>query len=257
MNGITLEVRDVGYVTDGATLLDGIDLAAESGHILGIVGPNGAGKSTLLRIMAGELSPTTGAVLLDGRDVGTIRPRRLALQRAVLPQQTLLQFAFRSHEVVMMGRNPHRASSPAEDEAIVREAMEQTDTLQLAHRLYPTLSGGEQARVSFARVLAQRTPVVLLDEPTGSLDLRHQELVMAALRRLADGGATIVAVLHDLNLAARYADRVGLLDRGRMVEIAATNDVLRPELLSAVYAHPVTVVPHPTADCLVVLPDGH
>jgi iron complex transport system ATP-binding protein len=257
MNGTTLEVRGVGYVTDGAVLLEDIDLSAESGQILGIVGPNGAGKSTLLRIMAGELSPTTGEVLLGERNVATIRPRRLALQRAVLPQQTVLQFAFRAHEVVMMGRNPHRGSSPAEDQGIVTEAMEQTDTLQLAHRLYPTLSGGEQARVSFARVLAQRTPVVLLDEPTGSLDLRHQELVMATLRRLADEGATIVAVLHDLNLAARYADRVGLMDRGHMVEVSATNDVLRPELLSAVYAHPVTVVPHPAADCLVVLPDGH
>jgi iron complex transport system ATP-binding protein len=196
-------------------------------------------------------------VLLDGRSIATMRPRRLALQRAVLPQQTVLQFAFRAHEVVMMGRNPHRDSSPAEDEAIVTRAMELTDTQQLAHRMYPTLSGGEQARISFARVLAQRTPVVLLDEPTGALDLRHQELVMVALRRLAVEGATVVAVLHDLNLAARYADRIGVMHGGRLVEVAATNEVLRPELLSAVYAHPVTVVPHPTADCLVVLPDGH
>jgi iron complex transport system ATP-binding protein len=257
MNRIGLEARGVGYVTDGAVLLDGVDMTAAPGEILGIVGPNGAGKSTLLRILAGELPPTSGTVLLDGRDVAAIRPRRLALQRAVLPQQTALQFAFRAHEVVMMGRNPHRGAAPGEDERIAREAMEQTDTLQLAHRLYPTLSGGEQARVSFALVLAQQTPVVLLDEPTGSLDLRHQELVMRSMRRLAGEGATVVAILHDLNLAARYADRVGLMDRGRMVELAATSDVLRPELISAVYGHPVSVVPHPTADCFVVLPDGH
>ncbi len=257
MTGLTLELHGVGYVTDGAVLVDSVDLTAAPGQVLGIVGPNGAGKSTLLRIMAGELAATSGTVLLDGRDVARIRPRHLALQRAVLPQQTVLQFAFRAHEVVMMGRNPHRGSSSAEDERITAQAMEQTDTLTLAHRMYPTLSGGEQARVSFARVLAQQTPVVLLDEPTGSLDIRHQELMMGSLRRLASEGATVVAVLHDLNLAARYADRVGLMDRGRMVEVAATAEVLRPELLSGVYAHPVTVTRHPTANCLVVLPDGH
>ena len=153
-----------------------------------------------------------------------------------------------------MGRYPHRRSSPAEDLEVARAAMAETDTLHLADRRYPTLSGGEQTRVSFARVLAQRTPVVMLDEPTGSLDIRHQELVMATLRALADQGTAVLAVLHDLNLAARYADRVGVMSRGRMQAVAPTADVLRSDLLTDVYGHPVTVVPHPLLDCPLVLP---
>ena len=137
---------------------------------------------------------------------------------------------------------------------MVASALEETDTGHLAERRYPTLSGGEQTRVSFARVLAQQTPVILLDEPGGALDIKHQELVMATLRGLADAGAAVVAVLHDLNLAARYADRVGLMNRGSLVALAPTQEVLRTELLSEVYEHPVVVVPHPRLDCPLVLP---
>jgi len=180
----------------------------------------------------------------------------LARRRALLPQHTLLQFAFRALDVVLMGRYPHRDSSAEEDRATADLAMEGTDTTHLATRLYPTLSGGAQTRVSFARVLAQETPVVMLDEPTVSLDLRHQELVMGLLRSLAGEGAAIIVVLHDLNLAARYADRVALMSRGRLAALAPTREVLRAELLSDVYQHPVMVVPHPHLDCPLVLPVG-
>ena len=247
--GLTLRVADT-------ILVDGINLTVSPGEILGLVGPNGAGKTSLLRMLAGEVEPTSGSVTLDGVPLAAWRPRDLARRRALLPQHTLLQFAFRALDVVLLGRYPHRDSSAEEDLETARRAMEGTDTSHLAARIYPTLSGGEQTRVSFARVLAQETPLVMLDEPTTSLDLRHQELVMGLLRSLADEGAAVVAVLHDLNLAARYADRVALMSQGRLAALAATREVLRADLLTEVYQHPVVVIPHPHLDCPLILPGG-
>ena len=161
-------------------------------------------------MLAGDLMPTSGAIILDGRALASFRARDLALRRAVLPQQTLMQFAFVARDVVAMGRHPHltRHGETDHDEAIVRASMTRTETLPLAERAYPSLSGGEQGRVSLARVLAQEAPILLLDEPTAALDLRHQQAVLAIARGLAAEGATVLAVLHDLNLAAAYADRV-------------------------------------------------
>ena len=254
MSGARLEARDAGYRVAGAVLVDRVDLEVRDGEVLGIVGPNGAGKTTLIRLLAGEVAPSEGEVLLEGRPVAGYRPADLALRRAVLPQHTVLQFAFRVLEVVAMGRYPHREATPAEDAAAVADAMARADVAGLGERLFPTLSGGEQARVSFARVLAQQARVVLLDEPSASLDVRHQELVMAVLRSLAASGSAVAAVLHDLNLAARYAGRIGVMERGRMVEVGPTAEVLRSDLLSEVYGHPVEVVPHPRLDCPLVLP---
>ncbi|MCJ7727005.1 MAG: heme ABC transporter ATP-binding protein [Acidimicrobiia bacterium] len=254
MSGPTLSARGVGYRVDDAVLVDGVDLEVRSGEVLGIVGPNGAGKSTLIKMLAGEIVPSTGEVRLDGKEIGEYRPVDLAKHRAVLPQSTVLQFAFRVLDVVMMGRYPHREATPLEDEASVAAAMEKADVGHLEERLFPTLSGGEQARVSFARVLAQETRVVLLDEPSASLDVRHQELVMAVLRAMASDGCAIAAVLHDLNLAARHADRVAVMSGGRLVEVGPTSQVIRSDLLSEVYRHPVAVVPHPQMDCPLVLP---
>ncbi|MBN2112636.1 MAG: heme ABC transporter ATP-binding protein [Acidimicrobiia bacterium] len=254
MSAPLLVGEGIGLQVEGAVLLDGVSLEVRAGEVLGVVGPNGAGKTSLLRVLAGETAPTSGRVLLDGRPLARYRPRELARRRALLPQQTLLQFAFRVLDVVLMGRYPHRESSAERDLEAAQGAMAAADVAHLAPRLYPTLSGGEQTRVSFARVLAQETPLVMLDEPTTSLDLRHQELVMGLLRSLADDGAAVVAVLHDLNLAARYADRVALMSRGRLAALAPTREVLRADLLSEVYQHPVVVVPHPQRDCPLVLP---
>jgi len=256
MSAPVLAAEGLVLRVEGATLVDGVTLAVAAGEVLGVVGPNGAGKTSLLRLLAGEVAPSAGRVTLGGRPLTSLRPLELARRRALLPQHTLLQFAFRALDVVLMGRYPHRDSSAEEDRATADLAMEGTDTTHLATRLYPTLSGGEQTRVSFARVLAQETPVVMLDEPTVSLDLRHQELVMGLLRSLAGEGAAIIVVLHDLNLAARYADRVALMSRGRLAALAPTREVLRAELLSDVYQHPVMVVPHPHLDCPLVLPVG-
>jgi iron complex transport system ATP-binding protein len=256
MSGPVLTAEGISLRVDGATLVDDVTLSVSGGELVGVTGPNGAGKTSLLRVLAGEVPPSAGRVTLGGVPLASLRPLELARRRALLPQHTLLQFAFRALDVVLMGRYPHRRSSVEEDMSAAGSAMEETDTSHLAARLYPTLSGGEQTRVSFARVLAQETPVVMLDEPTVSLDLRHQELVMGVLRSLAGEGAAIIAVLNDLNLAARYADRVALMDRGRLAALAPTREVLRAGLLSEVYRHPVAVVPHPYLDCPLVVPVG-
>jgi iron complex transport system ATP-binding protein len=250
-----LQGRNISVRIGERTLLDGVSLTLAPGEVVALAGPNGAGKSTLLRVLAGDLTPTGGEVTLDGRPLARYRARELALRRAVLPQQTLMQFAFTAREVVAMGRHPHdtRRDAP-DDEAIIAAALLRTETAPLAERAYPSLSGGEQGRVSLARVLAQEAPILLLDEPTAALDLRHQQAVMAIARELVSEGATVLAVLHDLNLAAAYADRIALLAGGKLAAVGRPWDVLTAETLSALFDHPITIVPHPARDCPLVIP---
>ena len=254
---MVLESRAVSYRVGQATLVDGVTLAARRGEVLALVGPNGAGKSTLLRLLAGDIAPAAGEVLLAGRPLKGYSARALARQRAVMPQQTLLQFAFSAYEVVLMGRAPHagaRRGESDEDLAIVREALLRTDSEALARRSYPSLSTGEQQRVTLARVLAQQAPIMLLDEPTAALDIRHQELVMQIARETAAAGAAVLLVVHDLNLAAGYADRVAVLRHGRLVACDTPWQVLTADLLSEVFEHPIAVLPHPQRDCPLILP---
>ncbi|MBI5157909.1 MAG: heme ABC transporter ATP-binding protein [Acidimicrobiia bacterium] len=243
--------RGLGFEVEGRALLAGVDVDAAPGEVLGILGPNGAGKTTLLRVLSGEWTPTSGTVELLGRPLAAMSSIERARVRAVLPQHTVLAFAFRCLDVVLMGRY---AATSGDDAAVARRSMATTDSGHLADRTYPTLSGGEQTRVSLARVLAQETPVLFLDEPTASLDLRHQELVMRTLRGLADRGAVVVAALHDLNVAARFADRVALLAEGRLHAIGATATVLTGPIVEAVYGQRVTVVPHPVLGSPLILP---
>ncbi len=250
-----VQARGVGYDVDGATLLDGVDLDVVAGEVLAVVGPNGAGKSTLLGVLAGDLAPTRGTVHYAAGEVRAVRPDDLARERAVVLQENRLSFPFRVVDVVRMGRAPWRATPRADqDDAVVARSLAETEALHLAGRRYPTLSGGEKARVSFARARAQETAVLLLDEPTAALDIRHQELVLARARERARAGDAVVAVLHDLTLAAAYADRVLVLDGGRPCGAGAPRDVLRPDLLTRVYRHPVDVLPHPATGALLVLP---
>jgi iron complex transport system ATP-binding protein len=252
-----IEARAAGYRIGNTALLDGVSLALQRGEVLALVGPNGAGKSTLLKLLAGDLRPSAGQVLLDGAPIESYSARALALRRAVLPQQTILQFAFSAREVVLMGRSPHLGFTGSErdhDHAVVDRAMDQTETTALAARAYPTLSGGEQQRVSLARVLAQEAPILLLDEPTASLDIHHQEMVMEVARAIAGQGATVLAVLHDLNLAAATADRIAMLCRGRLAAHGSPRDVFQEALLSAVFEHPMAVMDHPVRDCPLIVP---
>lgn len=228
-----------------------MSLSAAGGEIVALVGPNGAGKSTLLRVLAGDSPPTVGRVLIDGRPIGTYRPRDLARRRAVLPQQTVLPFAFTVREVVEMGRFARRDE---EDPEAIGRALAATEASHLADQVFSTLSLGEQARVSLARVLAQEAPILLLDEPTAALDLRHQGIIMDLARRMAHAGGISVVVLHDLNLAATWADRIVLIADGSVVADGPPIEVLTGDLLSRVYACPVSVVSHPVHGGPLILP---
>jgi iron complex transport system ATP-binding protein len=251
----SIEVRSLSVVIGGNTLLDEVSFDVRSGEVLALVGPNGAGKSTLMRAVAGDIAPSSGTIRLDGKETTAYHPRELALRRAVLPQQTFLQFAFTAREVVEMGRGARTGRLERDrDDEVVDAAMARTETIPLEMRTFPTLSGGEQARVTLARVLSQEAPILLLDEPTAALDLSHQQLVMEIARELATAGGTVLAILHDLNLAAAYADRLAILSHGRLSTCAAPWEALTPDRLSEVFACPIAVVPHPMRDCPLVLP---
>mgnify|MGYP006294575079 FL=1 len=256
-----LSAQALGYTTSGRTLLQDVSLQVSPGELLAIVGPNGAGKSTLLKLLCGDLTPTTGQLSMDGRPLRALRPRHRAQRRAVLPQSSTLTFPFRVRDVVLMGRTPHAPGAPRrQDHEIAEEALERTGVARHADRAYPTLSGGEQQRAQLARVLAQiwHAPpdghrYLFLDEPTNNLDLGHQHHALQVARTLADERAAVVAVLHDLNLAAQYADTLLLLDQGRARALGPPAKVLTPDTLEATFGHPVTVVPHPCFECPLVV----
>ncbi|MFG1888808.1 heme ABC transporter ATP-binding protein [Micromonospora sp. NPDC049051] len=253
----TVRVRVAGLrvARAGRAVLDGVDLRIRSGEVHALVGPNGAGKSTLLAAVSGDLPPVAGTVEIDGVPPDGWSPVELALRRAVLPQRSTLNFPFTVDEVVRMGRAPWAGrSEQGDDDEVVADVLGRCDVTRFADRPYPSLSGGEQARVALARVLAQRAAVLLLDEPTAALDLGHQELVMSIARDRARAGDAVVAVLHDLTLAGAYADTVTLLCDGRVRAAGPPAQVFTAPLLSEVYRHDVEVVPHPHTRLPLVVP---
>lgn len=231
------------------TVLDEVTLQLEAGEVLGVLGPNGAGKSTLLGALCGELAASAGEVSLDGKPLHDWVRSQRAQRLAVLPQVSTLDFAFRVEEVVGMGRLPYQ-SGRVRDEEIIAAALAAADAGHLSGRSYLALSGGERQRVHLARVLAQLWPgqagqTLLLDEPTSMLDPLHQHTTLQAVREFADRGAAVLVILHDLNLAARYCDRILLLENGRPVALDTPEQVLRPDTLQAVFGLEVLVQPHP------------
>lgn len=230
-------------------VLEDIDLHLCGGEVLGVLGPNGAGKSSLLAALSGELEPAAGEVLLGGGALSGMPARQRARQLAVLPQQSALQFDFRVEEVVALGRLPH-ADTPQTARQALEGALQAADILALRRRDYLALSGGERQRVQLARVLAQLWPgaagqVLLLDEPTAMLDPPHQHTCLQVAQALAARGVAVLVILHDLNLAARYCDRLLLLAGGRVQALGAAADVLRADLLQAVFGLEVLIQTHP------------
>ncbi len=242
-------------------ILNNINLALRPGEILTLLGPNGAGKTTLLKIMAGELKPDTGTVHLDGRVLSDFSPGELARRRAVLPQESALGFDFPVIDVVLLGRMPYlQQRENRRDLRLARLAMRLAGVSHLSERTYTKLSGGERQRVHLARVLCQILDtrksggVLFLDEPTASLDLRHQHDILRSVRRFARSGMSVLVILHDLNLAAVYADRIALLDRGALHAVGTPDEVLRRDLIRDVYGMDCRVIPHPVGGFPLVIP---
>ncbi len=251
----TIVATAVTYRVQGATLVSSVDLVVGRGELVAVIGPNGAGKSTLLNLLSGDLHPSDGEVLINGINSSRALPGDLALQRSILTQREPIDIPYTASQVVAMGRFPHRrdeANTRERDRAAVADAMAQTDTTRLANRTYSTLSKGEQVRVSLARVIAQATSIILLDEPTTALDVAHQERIMNRVVALAEQ-KTVVVVLHDLNAAAVHADRIIVMNQGAVVAEGGPREVLRADLLTTVYDQPMVVVDHPFRDCPLVL----
>ncbi|MET3859109.1 iron complex transport system ATP-binding protein [Dietzia sp. 2505] len=259
LNGTRVPVLSAERVTvriGGRTLLDAVDLEVYAGEVLALVGPNGAGKSTLLGVVAGDTDPDSGRTVLDGTDLRRWRLGDLARRRALLTQANSVAFPFTVREIVAMGRAPWAALPEGDDdEEIIEESMAATDTSPLRTRTFPTLSGGEKARASLARALVQRAGVLLLDEPTAAVDLRHQEIVLGLARTVADAGGAVVVVLHDLELAAAWSDRLVMISEGRIRAEGPPDRVLTAELVEEVYQQPVLVSRHPVTGDLLVTPD--
>ncbi len=235
-----LQAHSVSMTVGGATLLDGVDLSVAAGEMVAIVGPNGAGKSTLLRMLSADLRPTKGRIQLKQRDILTYSPRLLAGHRAMLSQHVNVTFPFTVEEIVQMGAcNNGRAAA----QRLVDAALGEVDLAHFSRRQLPTLSGGEQQRAHFARVLvqlacgeAQHGPgVLLLDEPTSSLDMRHQIDLVEIAKRRAQNGTAVIAVLHDLNLAMRFADRIVLLHRGRLAVDGGRAEAITAETIRRIF----------------------
>jgi iron complex transport system ATP-binding protein len=252
---VLAEAEDLRVRLGAREVLRGVDVVARAGEVLALVGPNGAGKSTLLGALAADLRAASGVVRIHGRPAPEWSAPELALRRAVLPQSATLSFPFTVEEVVRMGRAPWAGASREDDDVAVARAMAATEVDEFAPRPFSALSGGERARVAFARVLAQRAPLLLLDEPTAALDLRHQELVLRVCRARAHAGDAVVVVLHDLGLAAAYAHRVAILCAGRVAADGPPAEVFTGGLLSEVYRQPVEVFPHPRTGAVLVTPE--
>lgn len=255
----TLELQDIACAYDSHSIFSQISLHAHPGEVLALIGPNGVGKSTLLRAVARLMRPTHGNVILAERDIWQTSARDTARQLAFAPQTTADSWAATVEQVVALGRAPHRGwllPLTAHDNQVTRRSLELVGLDHLRDRISTQLSGGEQQRMVLARVLAQEPSVLLLDEPTSHLDLKYQTDILSLVRRLAhQKGLAVIVSLHDLNLAAMYADRVALLSNGGLAAIGTPAEVLTSERLSQVYNVPILVIKHPFRDTPFVLPD--
>ena len=242
----------------GQPVLDEVNAEVPRGGLVGILGPNGSGKTTLLRILAGLLSPASGRVTLDGQSLQSISRPAAARRIAMVPQETHLAFEYSVLEMAMMGRYPHLGAFEIEgpdDFAIARDALRATGTLHLESRLFNTLSGGEKQRVVIAGALAQNPDILLLDEPTASLDLAYQLEIRSILRRLnEETGLTIVVSTHDLNLAAGLCHDLILLDRGRILAAGPTASMLEPPLIRTLYGVDVDIARNARTGDLIIVP---
>lgn len=242
-----LKLRDISLSLSGLPLLKTINCSMAAGELVVVLGPNGAGKSSLLKVACGELLADSGEVLLRDQSLSNYSPLNKALSMAVLPQQSSLDFPFLAHEVVALSRIPHATGAKA-DQDIVAQALKTMDVWHLAEQLYVHLSGGEKQRVQLARIMAQlwqKPGMLMLDEPTSALDFSHQQQVMKLLQARASQGNAVLMVLHDLNLAATFADKIILMDEGEIVAQGEPEQVLQESLLKEVFDLDFYRITHP------------
>jgi iron complex transport system ATP-binding protein len=249
MRGASVELRGVRFAWRERPLFDDLSLSIGAGEMAGLIGANGSGKTTLLRLLSGVIRPLSGEILVAGRPVAAVPPRERARMIGVVPQESRMTFDFSALEVVLMGRAAHLGwlgVEGAADLAAARRAMERTGTLPFSGRLIGRLSGGERQLVFVARALAQEPGLLLLDEPTAFLDIRHRLRIYAILGEMnREAGTTAITTSHDINLAARFCPRLILLKEGRIVADGATADVFREEILSDVYDTRIEVIRDP------------
>ncbi|MSR36197.1 MAG: ABC transporter ATP-binding protein [Gemmatimonadetes bacterium] len=254
MAAVGLTVR---YPGAAGPALDAVSVEVPAGRLTAVIGPNGSGKSTLLRALLGVQPAAGGSVTLEGRDVRAWDRRDIARRIGVVPQAETVAFPMSVRDLVAMGRYPHLGplrAERAEDRAAIARSLERCDVAELADRRVTALSGGELQRARIARALAQEPAALALDEPTASLDMRHEMSILELLRGWADGGMTVLLITHQLNLAARFADRIVLLDRGRVVAEGEPSDVFRTEIMEPVYAWPLRVFDDPATAAPRVVP---
>lgn len=243
-----LACEDISFAYQMRPIISQVSLQVNAGEIMGLLGPNGTGKSTLLGVLSGDLAPQSGRVTLLGKPLDSYERQSLARSRSVMPQSGEFPFSYLVREIVAMGRSCW-PKDPQRDTQIIDAALEKNQITPLSDRDVTRLSGGEQARVTFARVLAQQATMVFLDEPTAALDIAHQERTMELCRDLARQGCAVVAVMHDIQLAAAYCDRIALMSGGKVVALGSPEEVITSQRLSQVYQWQIDVIkiPDPTA----------
>ncbi len=252
-----IRAENLSYQVAGKTLVNNVSLSVQPGEVVALLGPNGAGKSSLLKLLGGQWKPSSGKVLFADRELKDWPPRELARRRAVLPQSSAVPFDFLAMEIVLLGRSPHGDASSSE--ALAREAMQKTECLHLANRTVTTLSGGEMQRVQLARVLVQiglgpakESRCLMLDEPISNLDPCHQHAALLIARQVSRQGAGVLVVLHDLNLAAQYADRLVLMKNGHLILDGTADEVLREDTLAQVFDVRTRIIRNPVCDAPAV-----
>lgn len=239
---IDINNLQVGFET--TDVLTGVSLTVDRGEMLGLVGPNGAGKTTLLRTINGYLQPDAGTISVAGESISSLGADAIGRRVATVPQNGTFAFEFPVRDIVAMGRTPHQSrfsTTTHEDRRKIQQALDRTEIADLADRSVGELSGGQRQRVLLARALAQDTPTMLLDEPTANLDINHQVRTLSLVSDLAGDGKTVVAAIHDLELAARFCDRVALLTDGRIAAAGPPTEVLTPDRLEAAFGVPTAV----------------